>query len=206
MIWQWLRQRVTGDMGSGALCLRPVCSCSCCLLFFVAVLAVFWRLVSFLFSSCERLIVLSIQTGRMFAVVPVSAVKGFASGARPGELVSGVFPWAQGCPATVYENEGMASIDVTDLVCRRDYANLDWLRADMLPAVRDLMNRVFDETPELFSLVSFEGVFFEAGERPGVWRVSVPASSGGDREMVATRAWDGGVVALSGGVVAPAAG
>lgn len=149
---------------------------------------------------------MSIQTGRMFAVVPVSAVKGFASGARPGELVSGVFPWAKGCPATVYENEGMASIDVTDLVCRRDYANLDWLRADMLPAVRDLMGRVFDETPELFSLVSFEGVFFEVGERPGVWRVSVPASSGGDREMVATRAWDGGVIALSGGVVAPAAG
>ena len=119
---------------------------------------------------------MSIHTGRMFAVVPMSAVKGFASGARPGELVSSVFPWAQGCPATVYEDEGVVSIDVTDLVCRRDYANLDWLRADMLPA----------------------GV----GERPGVWRVSVPASSGGDREMVATRAWDGGVIAVSGGVVA----
>ena len=148
---------------------------------------------------------MSINTGRMFAVVPVSAVKGFASGARPGELVSSVFPWAQGCPATVYENEGMVSIDVTDLVCRRDYANLDWLRADMLPAVRDLMNRVFDETPELFSHVAFEGVFFEVGERPGAWRVSVPASSGGDREMVALRAWDGGVIALSGGVVAHSA-
>lgn len=169
----------------------------------MVVLTVFWRLVSFLFSSCERLIVLSINTGRMFAAVPVSAVRGdFASGG----LVSSVFPWAQGCPATVYENEGVVSVDVTDLVCRRDYANLDWLRADMLPAVRDLMGRVFDETPELFSLVSFEGVFFEAGERPGVWRVSVPASSGGDREMVALRAWDGGVIALSGGVVAPAAG
>jgi len=145
---------------------------------------------------------MSIQTGRMFAVVPVSAVRGdFASGG----LVSSVFPWARGCPATVYENEGVVSVDVTDLVCRRDYANLDWLRADMLPAVRDLMGRVFDETPELFSLVSFEGVFFEVGERPGVWRVSVPASSGGDREMVATRAWDGGVIAVSGGVVAPVA-
>lgn len=145
---------------------------------------------------------MSIQTGRMFAVVPVSAVRGdFASGG----LVSRVFPWAQGCPATVYEDDGVVSVDVTDLVCRRDYANLDWLRADMLPAVRDLMGRVFDETPELFSLVSFEGVFFEVGERPGVWRVSVLASSGGDRDAVVTRVWNGGVIALSGGAVAPAA-
>ena len=75
----------------------------------------------------------------------------------------------------------------------------------MLPAVRDLMGRVFDETPELFSLVSFDGVFFEVGERPGVWRVSVPASSGGDRDAVVTRVWNGGVIALSGGVVAPVA-
>ena len=148
---------------------------------------------------------MSIQTGRMFAVVPVSAVKGFASGARPGELVSSVFPWAQGCPATVYEDEGVVSVDVTDLVCRRDYANMDWLRADMLPAVRDLMNRVFDETPELFSHVAFEGVFFEVGERPGVWRVSIPASSNGDREAALVRAWDGGVIAVSGDVVAPSA-
>lgn len=146
---------------------------------------------------------MSIQTGRMFAVVPVSAVRGgFASGG----LVSSVFPWAQGCPATVYEDEGVVSVDVTDLVCRRDYANMDWLRVDMLPAVRDLMNRVFDETPELFSHVSFEGVFFEVGERPGAWRVSVPASSNGDREAAVTRAWGGGVIAVSGGVVAPAAG
>lgn len=148
---------------------------------------------------------MSIQTGRMFAVVPMSAVKGFASGARPGGLVSSVFPWAQGCPATVYENEGVVSVDVTDLVCRRDYANMDWLRADMLPSVRDLMNRVFDETPELFSHVSFEGVFFEVGARPGAWRVSIPASSNGDREAVVVRAWGGGVIALSGGVVAPVA-
>lgn len=145
---------------------------------------------------------MSIQTGRMYATIPVSAVKGFASGARPGELVSSVFPWAQGCPATVYDDEGVVGIDVTDLVCRRDYANMDWLRADMLPAVRDLMNRVFDETPELFSHVSFEGVFFEVGERPGAWRVSIPASSSGDREAVVVRAWDGGVIAVSGGVVA----
>ena len=145
---------------------------------------------------------MSIQTGRVFAVVPVSAVRGgFASGG----LVSSVFPWARGCPATVYENEGVVSVDVTDLVCRRDYANLDWLRADMLPAVRDLMGRVFDETPELFSLVSFEGVFFEAGERPGAWRVSIPASSNGDREAVVVHAWGGGVIAVSGGVVAPVA-
>lgn len=145
---------------------------------------------------------MSINTGRMFAAVPVSAVRGgFASGG----LVSSMFPWAQGCPATVYENEGVVSVDVTDLVCRRDYANMDWLRADMLPAVRDLMNRVFDETPELFSHVSFEGVFFEVGERPGAWRVSIPASSNGEREAVVVRAWDGGVIALSGGVVAPVA-
>ena len=148
---------------------------------------------------------MSIQTGRVFAVVPMSAVKGLASGARPGELVSSVFPWAQGCPATVYEGEGVVSVDVTDLVCRRDYANMDWSRADMLPAVRDLMGRVFDETPELFSLVSFEGVFFEVGERPGAWRVSIPASSGGDRDAAVTRAWNGGVIAVSGGVVAPSA-
>lgn len=143
---------------------------------------------------------MSIQTGRMYATIPVSAVRG---GFTSGGLVSSVFPWAQGCPATVYEDEGVVGIDVTDLVCRRDYANMDWLRADMLPAVRDLMNRVFDETPELFSHVSFEGVFFEVGERPGAWRVSIPASSNGDREAVVVRAWDGGVIALSGGVVAP---
>ena len=145
---------------------------------------------------------MSINTGRMFAVVPVSAVRG---GCASGGLVSSMFPWAQGCPATVYEDEGIVGIDVTDLVCRRDYANMDWLRADMLPAVRDLMNRVFDETPELFSHVSFEGVFFEVGERPGAWRVSIPASSNGEREAVVVRAWDGGVIALSGGVVAPVA-
>ena len=145
---------------------------------------------------------MSINTGRMYATIPVSAVRG---GFTSGGLVSSVFPWAQGCPATVYEAEGVVGIDVTDLVCRRDYANMDWLRADMLPVVRDLMNRVFDETPELFSHVSFEGVFFEVGERPGAWRVSIPASSNGDRDAVAVRAWDGGVIALSGGVVAPVA-
>ena len=145
---------------------------------------------------------MSIQTGRMYATIPVSAGRG---GLTSGGLVSSVFPWAQGCPATVYEDEGVVGIDVTDLVCRRDYANMDWLRADMLPAVRDLMNRVFDETPELFSHVAFEGVFFEVGERPGAWRVSIPTSSNGDREAVVVRAWDGGVIALSGGVVAPVA-
>lgn len=144
---------------------------------------------------------MSVQTGRMYAVVPLSSVPGVNAGS--GARVSSVFPWARWCPATVYEGEGVVGIDVTDLVCRRDYANLDWLRADMLPAVRDLMGRVFDETPELFSLVSFEGVFFEVGERPGVWRVSIPASSNGDREAVVVRAWDGGVIAVSGGVVAP---
>ena len=143
---------------------------------------------------------MSIQTGRMYAVVPLSAVPGVNAGSVA--RVSSVFPWAQGCPATVYENEGVVGIDVTDLVCRRDYANMDWLRADMLPAVRDLMNRVFDETPELFSHVAFEGVFFEVGERPGAWRVSIPASSNGDREAVVVRAWNGGVIAVSGGVVA----
>ena len=145
---------------------------------------------------------MSIQTGRMYATIPVSAVRG---GFTSGGLVSSVFPWARGCPATVYEREGVASVDVTDLVCRRDYANMDWLQADMLPAVRDLMNRVFDETPELFSHVAFEGVFFEVGERPGAWRVSIPASSNGDREAALVRAWDGGVIAVSGGVVAPVA-
>ena len=138
----------------------------------------------------------------MYATIPVSAVRG---GFTSGGLVSSVFPWAQGCPATVYESEGVVGIDVTDLVCRRDYANMDWLRADMLPAVRDLMGRVFDETPGMFSHVSFEGVFFEVGERPGAWRVSIPASSNGEREAVVVRAWDGGVIALSGGVVAPVA-
>ena len=147
---------------------------------------------------------MSIQTGRMYAVVPLSAVPGFDAGSG-AVRVSSVFPWAQGCPATVYEGEGVVSVDVTDLVCRRDYANMDWLRADMLPAVRDLMNRVFDETPGMFSHVSFEGVFFEVGERPGVWRVSIPASSNGDREAALVRAWDGGVIAVSGGVVAPVA-
>lgn len=146
---------------------------------------------------------MSIQTGRMYAVVPLSAVPG--SNAGSGVRVSSVFPWAQGCPATVYEGEGVVSVDVTDLVCRRDYASMDWLRADMLPAVRDLMNRVFDETPGMFAHVSFEGVFFEVGERPGAWRVSIPASSGGDRDAAVTRAWGGGVIAVSGGVVAPVA-
>ncbi len=143
---------------------------------------------------------MSIQTGRMYAVVPLSAVPGFNAGS--GVRVSSVFPWAQGCPATVYQDKGLVSVDVTDLVCRRDYANMDWLRADMLPAVRDLMNRVFDETPGMFAHVSFEGVFFEVGERPGAWRVRIPASSGGERDAAVTRAWDGGVIAVSGGVVA----
>ena len=45
---------------------------------------------------------MSIQTGRMYAVVPLSAVPG--SNAGSGARVSSVFPWAQGCPATVCLN------------------------------------------------------------------------------------------------------